>query len=76
MKNFEFRYRRKNFAFNFLSPDYKPHTPVTRVVDQGEPSEFKSLFKGWREKDQTVGMGRTYSGTMRKSKDPEIRNQI
>ncbi len=41
---------------------YNAQTQVTRVVDHGEPSEFKSLFKGWKEKDQTVGMGKRHSG--------------
>ncbi len=31
------------------------------MVDQGEPSEFKSLFKGWKEKDQTVGFGKKHT---------------
>lgn len=39
---------------------YNPQTQVTRVVDQGEPSEFKSLFKNWREKEQTVGLGKKF----------------
>ncbi|TRY61821.1 hypothetical protein TCAL_04385 [Tigriopus californicus] len=42
---------------------YKAYTPVSRVVDQGEPQEFKSLFKSWKERDATTGFGRTYSGT-------------
>ena len=33
---------------------YASHTPVTRVIDGGEPSEFKSLFKNWRDKDATT----------------------
>lgn len=41
---------------------YKPHTPVTRVVDNGEPSEFKSLFKVWKDKDAAAGMGKKYVG--------------
>ena len=27
---------------------------MTRVIDGGEPSEFKSLFKHWRDKDATT----------------------
>jgi len=41
--------------------NYNPHTQVTRVVDGGEPSEFKSLFKGWKDKDAAVGMGKRYT---------------
>ena len=28
---------------------YKPDTPVTRVIDGGEPAEFKTLFKNWKD---------------------------
>ena len=35
-------------------PEYPAHTPLTRVIDGGEPSEFKSLFKSWRDKDATT----------------------
>ena len=43
------------FSFIFsLFLGYPPHTPVTRVIDGGEPSEFKSLFKNWRDKDATT----------------------
>ena len=41
--------------------NYSPHTPVTRVIDGGEPEEFKSLFSKWRVKHETVGFGRQYS---------------
>eukprot|EP00095_Tigriopus_kingsejongensis_P000318 maker-scaffold292_size219010-snap-gene-1.31 protein:Tk00318 transcript:maker-scaffold292_size219010-snap-gene-1.31-mRNA-1 annotation:"hypothetical protein DAPPUDRAFT_311761" len=41
---------------------YKTFTPVTRVVDMGEPQEFKSLFKGWKDRDATTGFGHSYSG--------------
>ena len=30
----------------------KPDTPVTRVIDGGEPSEFKTLFKMWKDVDE------------------------
>lgn len=30
--------------------------PMTRVIDGGEPVEFKCLFKSWRERDQSVGL--------------------
>ncbi|PSN56753.1 Villin-1 [Blattella germanica] len=38
---------------------YPTNTPVTRVVDGGEPVEFKMLFTSWKEKNQTTGLGRT-----------------
>ena len=28
---------------------YRPDTPVTRVIDGGEPAEFKTLFKKWKD---------------------------
>ncbi|XP_065344773.1 villin-1-like [Cloeon dipterum] len=32
---------------------YPSHTAVTRVIDGGEPVDFKQLFVSWRNKDQT-----------------------
>ena len=52
----------RNSFRNFLLTGYKTHTQVTRVIDGGEPSEFKSLFKAWKDKDQAVGFGNTYTG--------------
>ncbi|KAG0721754.1 Advillin [Chionoecetes opilio] len=40
---------------------YPPHTQVSRIVQHGEPPEFKTLFKDWRDKDQTIGFGRQFS---------------
>lgn len=40
---------------------YPNHVPVTRVIDGGEPLEFKSLFSNWKEPNQTVGLGQTFS---------------
>ncbi|XP_037086795.1 LOW QUALITY PROTEIN: villin-1-like [Pollicipes pollicipes] len=40
---------------------YSNSTPVTRVIDGGESDEFKSLFKSWRDKDATIGMGKKTS---------------
>ncbi len=37
---------------------YPAHTPVTRVIDGGEPAEFKSLFKTWKDKDASALTGR------------------
>ena len=45
----------------YCSLGYNSYTSVTRVVDGGEPSEFKSLFKGWKEKDQVGAFGKTYT---------------
>ena len=38
---------------------------MTRVIDGGEPAEFKSLFKHWKDKDATVKLtfGRRISMT-------------
>ncbi len=33
-----------------------------RVIDGGEPSEFKSLFKGWKDQGQSNGLGTQYTG--------------
>lgn len=40
---------------------YSQLTPVTRVIDNGEPQEFKSLFRSWKERNQTVGIGQTHT---------------
>jgi hypothetical protein len=34
---------------------------VTRVIDGGEPVEFKALFNRWPEQNETKGLGRTYN---------------
>ena len=36
----------------------KPDTPVTRVIDGGEPSEFKTLFKMWKDVDEITTFSR------------------
>ena len=41
---------------------YPSHTAVTRVIDGGEPVEFKALFSSWKEKNQTIGIGRQNTG--------------
>ena len=38
-------------------------TTVTRVVDGGEPAEFKTLFQNWRDKDQTTTLNRKSSSS-------------
>ena len=36
----------------------RPDTPVTRVIDGGEPSEFKTLFKVWRDAGEITTFSR------------------
>jgi hypothetical protein len=36
---------------------YPSHTAVTRVIDGGEPVDFKQLFSSWRTKDQMTATG-------------------
>ncbi|XP_059489810.1 villin-1-like [Neocloeon triangulifer] len=36
---------------------YPSHTAVTRVIDGGEPVDFKQLFTSWKNKDQTSPTG-------------------
>lgn len=38
---------------------YPEHTRVTRVIDGGEPVEFKNLFRNWKDSNQTNGLGTT-----------------
>ncbi|XP_066975023.1 villin-1-like isoform X2 [Macrobrachium rosenbergii] len=40
---------------------YPASTQVSRIVDNGEPPEFKSLFKDWKDKDASIGFGRQTS---------------
>lgn len=42
---------------------YPSYTNVTRVIDGGESSEFKSLFRSWRDRNQQVGLGRQNSAS-------------
>ncbi|XP_057368031.1 advillin-like [Daphnia carinata] len=41
--------------------EYPPNTNVTRVLDGGEPAEFRTLFRDWKVVGQTVGFGRQAS---------------
>lgn len=43
--------------------EYPPNTQVVRVVDGGEPAEFRSLFRDWKVREQTIGIGRQNSGS-------------
>ena len=40
--------------------EYPVATRVTRVIDGGEPAEFKSLFRDWKDKNETVGFGKQF----------------
>lgn len=40
---------------------YPEHTRVTRVIDGGEPIEFKNIFKSWKDSNQSNGFGATYN---------------
>uniref|UniRef100_A0A8D8W0P4 Advillin n=1 Tax=Cacopsylla melanoneura TaxID=428564 RepID=A0A8D8W0P4_9HEMI len=40
---------------------YDQNIPVTRVVEHGEPAEFKSLFSNWRDPDEVVRSTNQYS---------------
>jgi len=40
---------------------YPVSTRVSRIIDGGEPSEFRSLFSDWKVKDQSKGFGRQVS---------------
>ncbi len=43
--------------------NYPGHIPVSRVVEGGEPTEFKCLFGSWREPDEFNFInGCTHSG--------------
>jgi hypothetical protein len=39
---------------------YPQHTRVTRVIDSGEPIEFKNLFKSWKDANLANGFGNAY----------------
>lgn len=42
-------------AYGFVKKkNYPTSTPVSRVVESGEPMEFKALFKNWIDKDLTT----------------------
>ena len=61
----------RNAQAFIMKKGYPSYTPVTRVVDGGEPLVFKSLYKRWKEPDQVFGFGKTYSagGKVVKMKD-------
>jgi len=45
-----------------LKKNYSTKTNVTRVIDGGEPAEFRSLFSNWKVADESVGFGKQTSG--------------
>jgi villin len=61
----------RNAQSFIVKKGYPNHTPVTRVIDGGEPLVFKSLYKTWKDPDQVFGMCKTYSagGKVVKMKD-------
>ncbi|KAL1458347.1 hypothetical protein WDU94_008506, partial [Cyamophila willieti] len=49
-------------AHDFVKQNkYNPNIPVTRVVENGEPAEFKSLFSNWRDPDEVVRSTNQYT---------------
>ena len=40
---------------------YPEHTRVTRIIDGGEPIEFKNLFKSWKDSNESKGFGSTFN---------------
>jgi hypothetical protein len=44
--------------------NYNKNTRVSRVVDGGEPAEFKALFTSWREKE-TIQTRTSLSGIIK-----------
>uniref|UniRef100_A0AAQ5YIR8 Gelsolin-like domain-containing protein n=1 Tax=Amphiprion ocellaris TaxID=80972 RepID=A0AAQ5YIR8_AMPOC len=51
-----------NRAVGYIkAKNYPPSTSVEVMSEGGESAMFKHLFKSWREKGQTQGLGATYS---------------
>nr|XP_058938311.1 advillin isoform X5 [Kogia breviceps] len=49
-------------ALNFIKmKGYPSSTNVETVTDGAEPATFKQLFQKWSVKEQTVGLGKTFS---------------
>merc|ERR1711970_1225214 len=63
----------------------KPETNITRVIDGGEPSEFKTLFKAWKDagdisnynyaKKSSAGPGRGVAKTVQTKFDAQTLHQ-
>jgi len=63
----------RNAAGFIKAKGLKPETPITRVIDGGEPADFKTLFKSWKDageissynyKKATAGPGRGIAKTV------------
>uniref|UniRef100_A0A672GP03 Villin-like n=1 Tax=Salarias fasciatus TaxID=181472 RepID=A0A672GP03_SALFA len=51
-----------NRAVGFIkAKKYPPNTTVEVMTEGGESAMFKHLFKSWKDKGQTKGLGTTYS---------------
>ncbi|XP_059183227.1 villin-1 [Centropristis striata] len=51
-----------NRALGYIkAKNYPPSTSVEVMTEGGESALFKHLFKSWRDKGQTQGLGNTYS---------------
>nr|XP_006819230.1 PREDICTED: villin-1-like isoform X2 [Saccoglossus kowalevskii] len=49
-------------AMNFITAKkYPKHTKCTAVIENAEPASFKGLFKNWRDKGATTGLGKTHT---------------
>lgn len=54
-----------------MKKNYPPHTHISRVVEGGEPTEFKALFVSWKEKDSvTSNNNNKMSGNFQQSLQP------
>ncbi|KAM8823098.1 villin-1 isoform 3-T3 [Spinachia spinachia] len=51
-----------NRALGYIkAKTYPPSTSVSVMAEGGESAMFKHLFKSWRDKEQTQGLGATYN---------------
>lgn len=49
-------------ALKYLTiKNYPQWTPVSRVVEGGEPPLFKQYFSSWKEPEHQIGLGRIYT---------------
>lgn len=56
------RYSAHLFQQGFIkAKNYPTNTSVEVMTEGGESGMFKHLFKSWRDKGQTQGLGTTYS---------------
>ena len=45
-----------------LKKNYSNKTSVARVIDGGEPAEFRSLFNNWKVFEESTGFGKQNTG--------------